>query len=138
MRGQTGSISLAATLAVYQCRFVPVPEGITVDVSSLISESGQNQNAFHLNMTVSPFSNSNVTILSFTSCTRPLIFISLFQDKALFFQENHFYSLILDSRQHTQANFKLWLQTFIPPSHASIRLTREEMSLIPSFHTYFS
>lgn len=37
MRGQIPSVRLAATLAVYQCKFVPVREGITAHVCRLIS-----------------------------------------------------------------------------------------------------
>lgn len=39
MRGQIPSVHLAATLAVYQGKFVPVPERITADVSRLMPVS---------------------------------------------------------------------------------------------------
>lgn len=88
MRGQIPSICSAATLAVYQCKFVLVPECITAHVCRLISVNVDVINdrtelkCFTFNTTTSPFRTA--TIFTFTFCTTPHIFISFSRIKSLF------------------------------------------------------
>lgn len=91
MRGQIPSVRLAATLAVYQCKFVPVREGTTAHVCRLISANVDVRNdrielkCFTFNKTISPFRNSGVPLFSCSPLALCLIFsLEFFQDKVPF------------------------------------------------------